>query len=279
MKKIKVTKRVRAKTPWYERPPILFAVLAVLLAGAGLLMAYLSRGTGSSSRILGGRSQVDSTQVAQQAPAAGSDDWREQARHVLATTDALPAASPGAVLPPMRAETFADAGHVRTLLRQARDLHPAQEGGAGAYGCVPAVVLAAAQQTGRLTDPAWAETSMGPECKSCCDFELQRDQDGQLYLLGFVDLETAEALGALGPALDLSAVPPAETRRWWQIWKKKPPERIVLRRGSRILLYPDLVPEGVCAVALPLRRLDIGGVQRIREGVGRPVEYLEAHLK
>ena len=280
MKKIKVTKRVHDKVPWYERPVLLFSAIAILLAGAGLLMAHLNRNVGSNSDpVLGTSNQADSTQVPQAGEVSGPGGWHLAAPHVLDAGGAIPQAASGEVLPPIYAETLVEAAHVRENLRRARDLQPWSSGAEAAYGCLPADSLVAAATGEALGSEIGGELTPGSECRSCCDFEIQRDGEGKLYLMAFVGLETAEAFGKAGPRMDLAPEPEGPEPPRWQFWKKRAaPEEFELRHGSRIVLYPDLSPEGTCAVVLPLDRLQFSAGRRVREGLGRPVEVLEASL-
>jgi len=274
VKKIKVTKRVRAKIPWYERPPLLFGALAILLGLGGLLMARVNWGGGGKQSVLGDN-RADSTLV----PGGQAVDWHAQAPGVLELGDALPNPNAGEALPPVRVETLIEAPEARQLLRETRGLQPAKDGGAALYGCAPAVVLAAQQETGSVQQPDWAAKTLKAECESCCDFEIHRDSAGQLYLLGFVSLEVGEAIAEAGPRMDFPAPRPTPQKKWWEIWKKKAAEEKIIARGSLIDIYPDLQPDQVCVVVLPLERVEIMSINRAREGVARPVEYLQVRLK
>ncbi|MFH1144751.1 MAG: hypothetical protein V1774_09435 [Candidatus Eisenbacteria bacterium] len=280
MKKIKVTKRVHAKVPWYEQPAILFSVIAVLLVGAGLLMAHLYRGTTEPDVILGGRERVDSTLVSNTGPGAAGTAIAEPAPHVLMLGDPFLEPAPGAVLPPLRAETLIEAAHVRERLRQARQLerHPESESELepGEYGCVSGDALLA-----RLRgESAGGRLELDSQCLSCCDFEVHCDRQGNTYLLAFIDLMTAEALAELGPGLDLAPAPQTPKSSFWQFWKKdRAPEGHALYHGSEILFYPDLNPEATSAVLLPFERIQATDLRRIRAGSGRPVEVLQARLR
>jgi len=291
LKKIKVTKRVRAKVPWYERPPLLFGAIAVLLAGAGLLMAHLNRGS-NSPEVLGTGERTDGTS----APAQGepATDWHAEAPDVLAAGAELPPASPGKLLPPVRIETLGEAARVRERFRKARELERLAFDGdpsGGAPGgrwletdqpvwtCVPADSLLSAFSPSASEAAARAALVPSAECRPCCDFEVHRDRDGGLYLLAFVDLETAEALGGLAPDLALPPAPPAEESAGWQFWKRRQNSDRGVWQGGRILLHPDLDPEAVCAVVLPAERLAVTGFESARAGISPATRILEARLR
>ncbi|MCK4413762.1 MAG: hypothetical protein KAY32_09475 [Candidatus Eisenbacteria sp.] len=276
MKKIKVTKRVRVKVPWYERPPLLIGAIAIVLAVAGLLMAHLNRGTGSPG-VLGSSGGSDTTQ-AHPAQAVAVEQDTVLGAHVLSLGEPFEAPDPGDLLPPIAAETLGDAADVRALLREVRHVSLGEVGPGGA-GFLEAGELVAASAAGRLIPEAWGDLPLGVEHRPWTDYELHRGEGGQIYLLAFVSVEVAEALGLLAPGLDLPPPEPQPEIPWWQFWKKAPePEELVLYQGSEILLYPDLNPVATCAVALPVEHVALDGVRRVRAGLSHPVDAIEATL-
>jgi len=276
VKKIKVTKRVRAKVPWYERPPLLFGAISVALVGAGLLMAHLNRGSGGPD-VLGGPGGSDTTRVENAQPQVEEEDTGI-GEHVFQLGERFETPRPGDLLPPMAAETLGEAAEVRARLREARQATLGGPG-PGAAGFLEAGELVAAAGAGRLHPEAWEELGLSRDHRPWSDYELHWGRGGQIYLVAFVAADVAEALGLRAPDLALPPPVPGSEVPWWQFWKKAAePEQLVLYQGSAILLYPDLNPLATCAVALPVQRVSLEAVRQVRTGLSRPVSVIEATL-
>jgi hypothetical protein len=264
LKKIKVTRKDK-KLPWYERPVILFTAIGVVLAGLGLLMAYLNGVASKKSLAADTVSAADTVQVPMAAP------------HVLEPGAAVPAIGTGELLPPLRTTTHADAGQARVAYRTARGIERAGEGPA-TYGFIDVKLIAG---LGEAASPeSWDRLPVSTEQRTWCDFEVARAAQGEAYLHAFVALDVAEALGALAPQLALAPSDPAAPPPAWQIWKKRPARAgVALWQGARIDLYPDLNPGAECLVALPVARLIPRGSRSARTGLATPVEILEVELR
>jgi hypothetical protein len=281
LKKIKVTKRVATKVPWYEKPPLLFGAIAGLLLISGLVMAHLNSRTAKPPVVLGPDSAGDSSVVA----TLPSDDLGEAQAELLTVADALPPAESGVSLPPVVLETLKDAVALRARFREARQLEAppsagetAADRGHYAFG-PPEALLEAAAQAPAPTD-LWAHMAFGAAERGPRDFEFHRDASGEAYIVAFVSREVGEALHARGPRLNLSPAPPVEAPPRWQFWRKAPePEKLELFLESVIVLHPELSPEATCGVVLPLERLRPLRVREIRVGLTRPVDVLEVALR
>ncbi len=273
MKKRKVTKRAVVKTPWYERPPLLFGAIAVVLVAGGILMAHLTAGPSNKAA---GDAEADSlVQVADLAPVA-----EPGLEHVLESGAPLPAARPGATLPAMEVETLREAVAARQQYREARSLRSADESAEGGlYAFTPVrEVWSAAQAGGQAS--SWSELPLATEFRPWADLGIQRDKDGTMYVEAFVDGPVAQALGDLGPDLTLEPAPLDQGPPKWQFWRKRPKvERLKLYQDSEITLYPDLCPEAMCLVVLPLDRLRPVGIEAVRTGGKRPIEALRVALQ
>jgi hypothetical protein len=281
VRKLKVTKRVAAKVPWYEKPVLLFGAIAVILLGAGILMANVTSRSARAPAALGpgaggGTASPATTPSGPQAEVVPPGT-------LLNPTAALPPIASCQCAPPLAAETRQDAVAARTRLREARGLAPrAPEDGPGVAVFSNVAVdelVAHASQTG---SPAqlWDRLTFKSEADPYTDIELQRDAEGCVYVAGFVSRDIAEALGALGPDLVLGPAPLVEKPPIWQFWKKPPkPEKIVLYQGSVVAIYPDLSPEAECYVVLPLTRARPSGVRTPRAALERPLHVLEVTLQ
>lgn len=284
MKKVKVTRRVARKVPWYERPPLLFGSIALVLLVSGIVMAHLHGGPSTSGE--------PSSGALEDSLAAGADSLVDVAdelpMHVLGSDAPLPPTEPGQCLPPMQVETLMDAAAIRTKLRDARMLQPlvTPDGSAGptegtpvfAYAPVKSLLEAAAD--GSEPEVIWSRLALTMEDQPRKDFEFHRDRSGYVYVEAFVSSEVAEALGVLGPNLVLDTPPEVDRPPKWQFWKKQTePEKLVLYRGSEITLHPDLSPEATCVVVLPLQRIRPLRVREIRIAMARPVEVLDVALQ
>ncbi len=283
MKKIKVTRRVHRKKPWYEKPEILFGVIIVGLGLAGLLLARFYQGPRQVAP-LGTAAGADSAATRTNAtPAAPVLDLG----HVLATGAPLPSVAEGELLPPVRVETRAAATQTRRALRAARDLRPmgAVDGGPGSGSggefafAEGRRLLQAMNAPGGGPAGLWDTVPLESEQRVWCDFEIQRVRGGEVYVVAFVPALVAEALGEAGSSLALSPAVPNEQAPWWQIWKRKKDQgEIGLHQGSRTVLWPDLSPEADCVVVLPLERMDLLELRPMQSGLARPAEVLEIVL-
>jgi hypothetical protein len=270
--KPRVTRRVHVKKPWYERPWLLFIALIIALGIGGILISRLMSG-GKGVSTLGGPVTTDATTEAPAAPApaAPAPTPGDDLTGILSASDPLPAAEPGMVLPPIRVETTAEATEARRVLRLAR---------AVTSGAAPAFIEGASlvEASAGGAAPPWDALSLRNEQRAFCDFEVSRAADGSAYLIGFVSVEVARALAALGPTFTYPAAgqePPG-----WQVWKKRGDgDRLVLRGGSEVTLFPDLSPEATCLVAFPLQHLQPLRVRRVQTGRTQPAEALEATLR
>jgi len=267
--KPRVTRRVHVKKPWYERPWLLFGALVIALGIGGFAISRLMSG-GRGVATIGGPAATDATTEAPatSAPAVPAPSPTEDLTGILHAGDPLPAAEPGMVLPPIRVETTAEAAEARRALRQAL------------AGATPAFVEGAklvGASAGGAT-PTWDALPRRNEQRAFCDFEVSRAADGSACLIGFVSVDVARALAALGPSF---TYPPAgQEPPGWQIWKKRGDgERIVLRAGSPVTLFPDLSPAATCIAELPLQHLQLLRVRRTETGLAQPAEALEATLR
>ncbi|MCK4305795.1 MAG: hypothetical protein KAY24_16275, partial [Candidatus Eisenbacteria sp.] len=120
MKKIKVTRRVITKPPWYERPPLLFGAIAGLLIISGFVMAQLNSRSAQQPTVLGTGGDDDSLS----APAESLETVGHLPGHVLASDAPWPPAVSGECLPPVEVETLKGAVALRARLRHARALEP-----------------------------------------------------------------------------------------------------------------------------------------------------------
>jgi hypothetical protein len=266
LKKIKVTRTVHKKVPWYERPTLLFAVIAVCLLVVGIFLARVTGKAGENAL----RSEVVIAEPA--APEPGMT-------HVVEIGGALPPTAPGGFLPPIRVGTRIDAQHARVALRAARG-EGEPGAGQGEYGYVDGRRIVELARQGALSAQAWAQLPLAREQREWCDFEVQRGETGDAVLLAFVAPEVAEALGALGSDFALAPPDPGASPPWWQIWKKRTKTAgVVLRQGSRIELYPDVDPNADCLVALPVARLVPRGARSFNTGLTSPVDVLEVELR
>ncbi len=258
MKKVKVTKKTRVKTPWYERPPLLFGAIALVLLLGGILMAQLQSRSGDQTPLGAVPDSLaeDASAAAGGPGTSGGGDAKDQrAEFLLDLDDPLPDPATGGMLPPLVAVTLPDAATAREKLREARDLAPVEQTGsldAGHYGFAD---LGAWPQEEAATPVAWPELEAAPE-PGYEGIELHRDAEGAFYVMGFVSEELAGALGEQAPSLDLAPMPEEARIPKWQFWRKAPePERLVLYQGSTIRVYPDIQPEATCAIALPAERI------------------------
>lgn len=274
LKKVKVTKRAAKKAPWYERPPILFGVIAGVLLVGGILMAQLqSHNAGQTA--LG--SAADST-----AAAADSAARVSQADSMLASlvraSERIPPTGAGECITPVFAETRPEASEARTKLREARALTPVETAGSlppGSFGFAEIGDL----QSGPEMPLSWAGAEVSPQSSSHV-LEIHHDGDGHIYLMGFVSVEVAAALSERGGALTLPAPPDGTDIPKWQFWRKRPQqERLTLYSGSEITVYPDVLPEATCAVALPSEHVAASVPREIQIPGERPVQVLQVTLQ
>jgi len=274
LKKVKVTKRAVKKAPWYERPPILFGVIAAVLLVGGILMAQLqSRQAGQTA--LG--SAADSTAAAADSIKAMST--REAMFASLArANDPISPPGAGVCITPIFAETRPEASAARTRLRAARALTPVETTGSlppGQFGFAQIGDL----QSGPEAPISWTEVGVSPE-GSNRTLEVHHDGDGHVYLMGFVSVDVGAALAARGNALTLPAPPEGANIPKWQFWRKRPEEEtLTLYTGSEITIYPDVLPEATCAVAVPSERISISRPQEIQIPGDRPVHALQVTLQ
>ncbi len=292
VRKLKVTKRVAAAVPWYERPVLLFAVIGVALLGAGILMANITSrnarvpvalGPATGDAAPGAEAQPGQTD----AQSAGQSELKAEVvapGPLLSPTAALPAIAPGQVAPPLAAETRQDAATARVRLREARGMAPAAsqaEGAAAVFGDVAVDELVdKTSQAGGDAARLWELLTFVTDVDRYTDIEVQRDAEGCVYVAGFVARDVAERLGALGPDMELGPAPVVVRPPAWQFWKKPPrPERLELYQGSVVAVYPDLSPEAECFVVLPLTRARPSGVRMPRAALERPLHVLEVTLQ
>jgi hypothetical protein len=267
--KPRVTRRTHVKKPWYERPWLLFIALILALGIGGVLISRLMSG-GRGVATLGGPPATDATTAAPAtpAPAPPAATVTEDLTGVLLAGDPLPAVPPGMVFPPIQVETTAEAAEARRALRQAGS------------GAVPAFVEGAklVEASAGGAAPTWDALPRRDEPRAFCDFEVSRSADGSASVIGFVSVEVARALAALGPSF---TYPPAgQEPPAWQVWKRRGDgERLVLRAGSPVTLCPDLSPEATCIVELPLRHLQPRSIRRVQTGRAQPAEVIEATLR
>lgn len=296
-KKIKVTKREAAKVPWYERPVLLFGVIAAVLAVGGVLMAYVYRQSSGPTTVFGG-AEGDSLAVATAAgEAAGdgtssADSLRSSASqrqdsasqgsesHVLAVRTMLPPAAPGHLLPPLHIETLADGSAARSAYRAARDLSPPGAPGP-VYGFIAASELATALSAEASGARAALIEQLAPAepDRNWVEFEVQRDSAGKIYVLGYVSTEVAEQFGALGAALSLPPAVAEEAPPKWQFWKKHESGPVVVRAGATISLNPDPSPGATCALVLPFDRIARAAAREIIGGVARRTVVVDVVLQ
>jgi len=281
VKKLKVTKRVEVKPPWYERPPLLFGAIAIVLLASGILMANVtSRTTKRSTQALGQGTDTPTatTQTPGAAPAGSAATG-----HVLDPAAPLPPLAAGECGPPLAAETRQAAVVVRTRLREARALgaltvEGGREGAIFAHVAVENLVAQATQA--RDAAQLWDRLELHPGFDPLTDIELQRDGEGRLYVAGFVSRQVGDALGALGPGLPLTPAPPVRKPPAWQFWKKPAPAgAFELHQGSVVTVYPDLNPEAACFVVLPLERARPTTMRTVRAALERPQHVLEVTLQ
>lgn len=274
-KKIKVTKRAAAKTPWYERQILLFGVLAILLAIGGVVVAHLYIRSGNLANVLGsGTAPVDSAATTPAQPPSTP----QPPSHVLAASDPLTRVAPGQLLPPVRVSTLGETQLVRREFRVARDLGPVGASGyAGEFAYADAAGIADAVKA--LPNDVWAALPLLKEQRSWKDFEVQRDATGRVYVVGFVSVDVAEQIGALGP--DMTLPPPATevSTPGWQIWKKRGEKALVVRQGTTIALYPDPSPDQTVAIVLPFDRIASVTSLEVPGGVARRTETLDVTLR
>ena len=140
MKKIKVTRTVHKKVPWYEKPSLLFAVIGGCLLVMGILLARVTGRAGENTL----RSGIVIAEAAAPAPGMG---------HVVDLGAALPATEPGGLLPPIRVRTRSDAQQARALLRTARK-GSEPDAGSGEHGSVDGRRLVNLAKQGALSAQA-----------------------------------------------------------------------------------------------------------------------------
>jgi hypothetical protein len=287
LKKIKVTRKAHQKAPWYEQPTLLFVAIGLTLVIGGVLMAHLNRGSSDPTTVLGTADGGDSVAV---TPETALPEESVEAEHVLRFGSSLPTAESGQLLPPMSTETLTEAAEVRGLFRSARALQPLGRGegepGSGKtsvtalFGFAEAGSVAAATAPGTAEGDLWNRLAVSPEQRPWSDFEIQRDEAGCVYVVAFVSQAVAEEFGVLGASLPL---PPAVEEKHppkWQFWKKRQePERLVLRQGTEIVLYPDVSPEATCAIVLPFERITPVQVRNVYSGLPRRTEVLDVTLR
>lgn len=286
MKKVKVTKKTRAKTPWYERPPLLFGAIAIVLLLGGILMAQLqSRNANQTALGTVPDSLASPAGAPQSAGPAGSsgedrgDGSADRAQYLLDPADPLPEPVTGQMLPPLRAETLPDAVAAREKLREARGLTVVDQAGPLDPGHFGYADLGAWPADEAAASVAWGEFAAAPE-PGYEGIELHRDLQGGFYVMGFVGEEVAGALGEQAPSLELAPMPEEARIPKWQFWRKAPkPERLVLYQGSDVTVYPDVQPEATCAVALPAEHIAVArAVERSIPGA-HPIKVLEIALQ
>jgi len=265
LKKIKVTKRVSQKVPWYEKPPLLFGAIAAVLLVSGVIMGHLNSRTGRT----GGGGGADSLAI------PDDDELGDRTTSVLGIEEALPAARSGACLPPIRTDTRREAATARRHLREARGL----DAWAGSGPLETGFAFLPAEAWLEEGDVA-RSSALREEFRPWVDFEIHHDAGGNTYVLGFVPLDVAGGLGALGPDVPLTEAPPVERIPKWQFWRKAPPpDRAAMYHGTEIRLYPDLSVEATCLVAMPLSRIQPLRVTEVRSGVDRPIHTIEVALR
>ncbi len=288
VRKLKVTKRVAAKPPWYERPPLLFGAIGAVLLVSGILMANLTSRTARNAGALGQATHTpaatpgaEASPGATQTPAStppGSTD----PGHLLDPSAPLPPIAAGECGPPLAADTRHTAALARTRMREARSLGAltadgGREGALFAHVAVENLVTRATQ--GASPAQLWESLELHPGFDPLTDIELQRDAEGHLYVAGFVSRQVGDALGALGPGLPLTPAPPVTKAPAWQFWKRSGPAgAFELHQGSVISIYPDLNPEAECYVVLPLDRARPTAVRTVRAALERPQYVLEVAL-
>ncbi len=278
MKKVKVTKKTRTTTPWYERPPLLFGAIAVVLLVGGILMAQL-QSRGADQTPLG--ATPDSLLAAQAAAAADAALEQDDGSACILDLDSpLPEVSAGQLLPPLSAETIPDAARAREILRGARGLTAVEAADLpvkldeGTFGFVALELLSTDDSS-----PAWGE--LPAQAASLREgLELHRDARGGMYLVGFVGRRIANLLGERGPDLSFEPMPEEAQPPWWQFWKKAPPaDPPVLYAGSKITIYPDIQPEATCALVLPAQHVAVCEVKERGIPGARPIKIVEVTLK
>jgi len=267
LKKIKVTRTAKAKLPWYERPVLLFTAIGAALLVLGVVMAWLSG--------MAREKALQADQVSATAPAAA--EAALDPGSVLEAGAPLPRPPEGGLVPPIRVRLRAEGEQARASLRAAL----ASDGDVSAIPALGYVDTRSLSRLGAQTAGAdWEALPLSEQQRTWCDFELARGPGGGVYLLGFVALDVAGALGELAPDF---AWPPPDTSASapkWQFWKKKEAEtRLRLRQGSRIELYPDLNPGAEFLVAIPAARLAPLGARSAHTGLATPMEVLEVELR
>jgi len=285
LKKIKVTKQVRKKVPWYEKPTHLFLAIIGLLVVAGVLMARCS----GEARKRALEAQV----VAADTTAAQRDSLEEVMafEHLLRPGDPLPAAQPGTLLPPIRVETRPEAEAARAALRRARGLRGPAEAGeaaqtapgaerAGRYGFVDEALILERSDGERFPGDRATPLPLSDEQRPWGDFELHVTTAGERYLIAFVAPRVAEALASYGPRLELPAREEAAEPPWWQFWKSRDTEgALALYPGARIELYPSVAAGADCIVALPVARIVPLERREVRAGLAAPLEVMVVELR
>jgi hypothetical protein len=268
--KPRVTRRTHIKKPWYERPALLFIALIIALGVGGVVVSrFLGASRQAAMGPRGPEATPESPAGATESPPATAPE-AEDLTGLLGAGDPLPSPRPGTVLPPIHTVTITEASRARQALRVART---------GVAKATPAFV-----EGTRLVDAAaggvpaaWDALPLRNDQRAFCDFEVCRAPDGSGYLVGFVSVAVARALAALGPTLAYS--PAGQEPPHWQVWKKHGKgDRIVLRAGSEIILFPDLGAEATCIVELPLERFRPLRIRRIETGWTQPAEVLEVAL-
>jgi len=275
LKKIKVTKRVATKVPWYEKPPLLFSAIAALLLIAGIAMGRFNAKSPDTTML--GKTGADSTQAVITL-VENVDAIIEQEYETLLSADA-PFSTNNEAVDPRRVKTLGDAADYRERMREYFHLAPVDQADSrsgGCFGFIAAENLCPASSAGEVVSSIEI-SQLASEFDPYTDFEVHRHQTEQMTLVAFIGKDDAVALARCGISMELPSPPPIEDIPKWQFWRKQdPPERGRLYAGSEITLYGDLRPEAMCACALPLSRLKLSEVAVLKSGVERPVHVLKA---
>jgi hypothetical protein len=242
-----------------------------------VIVAQLYTRSNAITRVLGQSRASSAPGPAPKAPAPAAAPAIAYT-HLQDASAPLPSAQPGELLPPILVDTRAEIPKVRATLRAARNLAGAESGASGGFAYSEADAIARTFAAGHAAE-MWQSLPLVPEGRNWADFEVQRDNTGRDYLVGFVSSEIGDLMGALGPELSLPARPAEKTAPKWQIWKKRTAPPVRVYAGSTITMYPDPSPEASVAIALPFDRIAGITADEVAGGVGRKTEILNVTLR
>jgi hypothetical protein len=279
VKKIKVTKQVAAKVPWYEKPPILFTVIAGVLLVAGVLMGKFTTRAPDTSML--GAGAADSTLTVAAATAAEKAKLDSEFNTLISIVvdqefppaDCLRLSDLG----PIRVSTLNDAAWLRESIRSHLGLPPiGQAAQSIGYGFVAVSSFAAAADAPEGERVDWASTPTDNDFDCYGDFEVYRTAAGESYLLGFVSKEAAVAINRTDQLTNLNPVPETPEIPAWKFWRKPPPpDPLNMYPGAEFLIYPDLRPDAPAAFLIHTHTLEYGEMVTVRDGVSHPVQALQ----